>query len=120
MKVAVTSRGPKADSEVDPRFGRAKYFIIADTESGDFEAVDNAQNLNAPQGAGIQAAQNVSAKGAEVLITGHCGPNAFRTLSAAGIKVVVGAEGTVSEALEKFKAGELKESEGADVEGHWV
>ena len=120
MKVAITAQGADLSSTVDPRFGRAKYFIIADTESGGFEAVDNAQNLNAPQGAGIQAAQNVSAKGAEVLITGHCGPNAFRTLSAAGIKVVVGAEGTVSEALEKFKAGELKESEGADVEGHWV
>ncbi len=120
MKVAVTSQGPDLSSAVDPRFGRAKYFVIVDAESGGFEAVDNAQNLNAPQGAGIQAAQNVSAKGAGVLITGHCGPNAFRTLSAAGIKVLTGAEGTVSEALEKFKAGELKESEGADVEGHWV
>ena len=120
MKVAITSQGAELSSAVDPRFGRAKYFIIADTESGGFKTVNNAQNLNAAQGAGIQAAQNVSAKGAEVLITGHCGPNAFRTLSAAGIKVVVGAEGTVAEALEKFKAGELKESEGADVEGHWV
>ena len=120
MKVAITSQGTELSSPVDPRFGRAKYFIVVDTESGSFEAVDNAQNLNAPQGAGIQAAQNVSAKGAEVVVTGHVGPNAFRTLSAAGIKIAVGAEGTVSEALEKFKAGELKESDGADVEGHWV
>lgn len=120
MKVAITSQGKELSSPVDLRFGRAKYFIIADTDSGDFEAADNTQNLNAPQGAGIQSAQNIVNKGVEAVISGHCGPNAFRTLSAAGIKIVVGAEGTVAEALEKFKTGELKELEGADVEGHWV
>ena len=120
MKVAITSQGKELSSPVDLRFGRAKYFIIADTDSGDFEAADNTQNLNAPQGAGIQSAQNIVNKGVEAVISGHCGPNAFRTLSAGGIKIVVGAEGTVAEALEKFKAGELKELEGADVEGHWV
>jgi predicted Fe-Mo cluster-binding NifX family protein len=120
MKVAVTSRGPTLDDEVDPRFGRARMFIVADTESGEFEAVDNKQNLEAAQGAGIQAARIVSECGAEVVITGHCGPNAFRTLSAAGIKVVVGAEGAVKDAIEKFKSGELKSVAGADVEGHWM
>ncbi len=120
MKVAITSQGTELSSQVDPRFGRAKYFIVVETDSGDFEAVDNAQNLNAPQGAGIQAAQNVSAKSAEVVVTGHVGPNAFRTLSAAGIKIVTGAEGTVAEALENFKAGQLQEAKDADVEGHWV
>lgn len=120
MKVAVTSRGRTLSDEVDPRFGRAQMFLIVDTETGNFEVVDNKQNLEAAQGAGIQAARIVSEHCAEVVITGHCGPNAFRTLSAAGIKVVIGADGTVKDAVEKFKSGELKPAEGADVEGHWT
>jgi len=120
VKVAITSQGKDLESQVDPRFGRAQAFIVVETDSGDLEVVDNEQNLNAPQGAGIQAGKTVAESGAEVVITGHCGPNAFRTLSAAGIKVVVGARGTVGEVLEKFKSGELKPAEDADVQGHWV
>lgn len=120
MKIAVTAQGKTLESPVDPRFGRAQYFIVVETESGDFELLDNEQNVNAPQGAGIQAAKTVADTKAEVLITGHCGPKAFRALSAAGIKVVVGADGTVSEALEKLKSGELKPAEDADVAGHWA
>ena len=53
MKIAITAQGPELSAQVDPRFGRAKYFIIYDVDSDEFEAVDNEQNLNAPQGAGI-------------------------------------------------------------------
>jgi predicted Fe-Mo cluster-binding NifX family protein len=120
VKVAVTAQGKTLESPVDPRFGRAQCFIVVETDTGEFEAVDNAQNLNAPQGAGIQAGRIVADRNCEAVITGHCGPNAFRTLSAAGVKVVVGAEGTVAEALEKFRSGELRATEGADVEGHWT
>ena len=120
MKVALTSRGPTLDDQVDPRVGRAQVFLVVDTDTGEFEAVDNRQNLEAAHGAGIQAARIVAEHGAGVVITGHCGPNAFRTLSAAGIDVVVGAEGTVREALESFKTRELRALPNADVEGHWV
>jgi predicted Fe-Mo cluster-binding NifX family protein len=120
MKVIVTSSGKALDAPVDPRFGRAAYFILVDTETNAFEAHDNAQNLNAAQGAGIQAAEMVSRLGAEVVITGHCGPKAFRTLQAAGIKVVVGAQGTVANALEALKSSKLKPTEASDVEGHWA
>ena len=119
MKIAVTSSGTALDALVDPRFGRAAKFIVVDTESGTLAVHDNTQNLNTAQGAGIQAAQTVSSLGAEAVITGHCGPKAFRTLRAAGIQVVVGAEGTVAEVLEAFKTGKLKATESADVEGHW-
>lgn len=120
MKIAITSGGETLDSKVDPRFGRAAKFILLDTETGTFQAVDNTQNLNAAQGAGIQAAATVSRLGAEVVVTGHCGPKAFRTLQAAGIKVAAGAQGTVAEAVEAFKAGRLKSADSADVEGHWA
>jgi len=119
MKIAISAEGQDLESPVDPRFGRAQWFIIADLETGGFEAINNEQNLNAAQGAGIQAAENVARHGASYLITGHCGPKAFRALSAAGIKIVVGVKGTVGEALERFERGELQAAEGPDVEGHW-
>ncbi len=119
MKIAITAQGKTLESQVDPRFGRATGFILVDDQSGDFQTIDNQQNINAAQGAGIQAGRTIAESKAEVLITGHCGPNAFRTLNAAGIKVVIGAEGTVAEVLEKYKNGQLKVSEQADVDGHW-
>jgi predicted Fe-Mo cluster-binding NifX family protein len=118
MKIAITSNGRTLESPVDPRFGRAAFFIIVDAEGGAFEAHDNAQNLNAAQGAGIQAAETVSRLGAEVVLTGHCGPKAFRALQAAGIKIVVGVEGTVKEAAERYRRGELCPASAPDVMGH--
>ena len=120
MKVAVTSKGKTLDSAVDPRFGRAAGFVIADMESGEFHFADNTQNLSAAQGAGIQAAQNIARHGVDCVVTGHCGPKAFRTLAAAEIDVVLGASGTVAEAIEELRAGALVPSQAADVEGHWV
>lgn len=120
MRIAVTSRGDGLSSEVDPRFGRAAKFVVVDTETDAVEVVDNTQNVNAAQGAGIQAGQNVAGLKVDVVLTGHCGPNAFRTLGAAGIKVVTGASGTVAQAVEDFKAGKLEAAGDADVDGHWV
>jgi predicted Fe-Mo cluster-binding NifX family protein len=119
MKIMVTSQGDGLNSLVDPRFGRAAWFLVYDSETGAYEAVRNTQGMEAPQGAGIKAAEVVSRLGAEIVITGHCGPKAFRTLRAAGIQVVLGAEGEISAALEKLNSGELRPSESPDVEGHW-
>jgi len=121
MKVVITAQSGDPDAKIDPRFGRAKFFIVADTDGGEFTAVDNNVNLNAAQGAGIQSASNVAELGAEAVITGHVGPKAFRVLQAAGVKVFCAGDAeTVSSALGKLKSGALKESEGADVEGHWI
>ena len=119
MKVVVTSQGTEMDSETDPRFGRANCFIVVDTDTGTHQVVDNIENLNAAQGAGIQAAQAVANLQAEAVLTGHCGPKAFRVLNEAGIKIYVGVEGTVRTAVEKLKAGEYKVADSPDVEGHW-
>ncbi|HNX26442.1 MAG TPA: NifB/NifX family molybdenum-iron cluster-binding protein [Phycisphaerae bacterium] len=120
MKIAITSQGREMTDAVDQRFGRAKFFIVADTRSGETSAVDNMQNLNAAQGAGIQAGANVVSLGVEAVITGHVGPKAFATLNAGGVKIYTGAGGGVADALEKFKAGELTQIQSADVESHWV
>jgi predicted Fe-Mo cluster-binding NifX family protein len=121
MRVAVTSQGDQLDSDVDPRFGRAKFFIVLDTDSEGHQVVDNSQNLNAAQGAGVQAAQIVADLNVDVVMTGHCGPRAFSVLEAAGIKVYLGLEGTVQSAIERLKSGEFEEAEadGPSVQGHW-
>jgi predicted Fe-Mo cluster-binding NifX family protein len=119
MRIAITAAGESLDSEIDPRFGRAKFFALYETDDDSVEFVDNDQSLNAPSGAGIQAGSNVTKTGSKVLITGNCGPKAFRVLEAAGIKVVIGAKGTVGEVAEKFKRGEYEYATSANVEGHW-
>jgi predicted Fe-Mo cluster-binding NifX family protein len=118
VKVAVSSSGATIDSEVDPRFGRCQYFIIVNTETMDFEAIDN-PNIMAMGGAGIQSAQLVANKGAEVVLTGNCGPNAFQTFAAAGVKVIVGVVGTVRDAVERFKRGELQSTGQPSVASHF-
>jgi predicted Fe-Mo cluster-binding NifX family protein len=120
MKIAITASGEGLDSTIDPRFGRAKNFIIVDEQTMDFKCIPNEQNINAPSGAGIQAAQIVSKQGAEVLITGNCGPKAFAILDAANIKVIVGVSGIVKDSIIKYKQGELKPTDSSNVEGHWM
>ena len=119
MKIAVTSKGTDIDSAVDPRFGRAAYILIVDTETFDFEALDNQENVNAMKGAGIQAASMVSEKGADVLLTGFCGPNAFKAMAAAKIGVANDASGSVKEAVQAYLDGKLPLADDANVEGQW-
>ena len=120
MKIAVSSTGKDLNSAVDPRFGRARFFIVIDTETGAFSAHDNTQSMNALQGAGIQSAKNVADLGVKAVVSGNMGPNAFSTLLAAGIDMFTGASGTVQDALDAFKAGTLLKSEKANVEGRWM
>ena len=120
MKIAITSQGNSMDSPVDPRLGRAQGFIITDETAKDFQYVDNTQNLNAASGAGIQAAQNIISLGAEVVITGNCGPKAFSVLSTGNVRVYTGASGTVAEALKQFNNSTLKKADQANVTGHWM
>ena len=119
MKIAVSSRGQSLESEVDPRFGRAAYIVIVDTDTMEFETLDNSPNVNAFKGAGIQAATSVCEKGAEVLMTGYCGPKAFQVLEAAGVKVVNDAGGTVKDAVETFKKGGITFASSANADAHW-
>jgi len=119
MKIAVSTSGDGLDAPLESRFGRAPKFLVYDIERRAFELIDNAPNLNAAQGAGIQSAQTVVRAGAGAVITGHCGPRAFRVLSSAGIKIYSSGAATVEEALDLYRQGRLVCAETADVEGHW-
>ena len=120
MKIAVSSQGTSLQDQVDPRFGRAPYFLIIDTETMECKPIENSQNVQLAQGAGIQAAQYVINEGVEALMTGNCGPKAYATLSAAKINVFVGVHGTVSDAVDQYKSGSLTKADTANVEGHWM
>jgi predicted Fe-Mo cluster-binding NifX family protein len=117
MKIAVSAAGKDLNATIDPRFGRCAYFLIVDTEDMNAEAFPN-ESITLGGGAGIQSAQFISSKGAEILITGNCGPNAMRTLSAAGIKVILDQGGIIREAVDRFKRGELKAAADANVPPH--
>lgn len=119
MKIAVTSTGRDLDSAVDPRFGRAAYILIVDSDTMAVDVIDNADNANAFKGAGIQAAAMISDRQAQVLLTGFCGPNAFKTLTAAKIKVAADVNGTVREAVHAFMDGAVPLTSAANAQAHW-
>jgi predicted Fe-Mo cluster-binding NifX family protein len=120
MRIAVTSAGNDLSGEVDPRFGRAPRFLLVDPETLEYEVVENTQSLDLPQGAGIQAAENLAKRKPAVVLTGNCGPKAFKVLQAAGIGVVVDVRGKVEDAVKAYVRGDYRTAGAANVEGHWM
>jgi predicted Fe-Mo cluster-binding NifX family protein len=118
MKICVTSTGTSLDSNVDPRFGRCPYFIIYNIDGDTFESIGNASR-QAMGGAGIQAGQVIASKDVTAVLSGNFGPNAFRVLQAAKVKMYSGVTGTVMEAIEKYKNGQLTETASSNVESHY-
>jgi predicted Fe-Mo cluster-binding NifX family protein len=118
MKICITSQGNNLDSTVDPRFGRCQYFIVVDSDSLEFEAIEN-PNVDSTGGAGIQSGQLIAQKQVQEVLTGNVGPNAYQTLNAAGIKVITGIAGKVREVIESYKKGEFKSTGGPSVDSHF-
>jgi predicted Fe-Mo cluster-binding NifX family protein len=117
MKVCISSTGQNLEATVDPRFGRAQYFVIADSETMEFEAIANPA-MTAGGGAGTKASQLVIDKGARVVLTGNVGPNAFAVLNAAKIAIHIGASGSIRSALAAFRDGKLQKIDAPSVEAH--
>jgi predicted Fe-Mo cluster-binding NifX family protein len=118
MKICVTAMGDNLDANVDPRFGRCKYFLIIDTDSMNVNPISN-ESMMASGGAGIQAAQMVAKTGVDTVITGNVGPNAFQTIKSAGIKIITGVNGNIKDVVDKFNKGELKEIDSPSVASHF-
>lgn len=118
MIIAVSATGRTLDAYVDPRFGRCHYLVFVDPDTMNLEAVRNPGSL-ASGGAGVSTAQAVAGKGVEAVVTGNCGPNAYRVLDAAGIKVITGVSGMVREAVQDYKAGKLQPSAEPNVADHF-
>jgi predicted Fe-Mo cluster-binding NifX family protein len=107
MKIAISATGPDLEAQVDPRFGRCRYFIIADPETMEFEAVDNSSAM-AAGGAGISAAQAIADMGVKAVMTGNCGPNAYQVLSPAGTRVITSVSGKIRDAIEGYQSGKFQ------------
>ena len=118
MKIAVTATGPSLDDQVEARFGRTPYYLFVETETMEYEAVQN-PNVTAGGGAGIQSAQLMADRGVQSVLTGNCGPNAFQVFGAAGIQVIVGVTGNARQAVEQFKAGALAAANQSNVASHF-
>jgi predicted Fe-Mo cluster-binding NifX family protein len=120
MKLAISISGNKLESPFDPRFGRAAAFCLVDSETNEWTAHENPA-LSASSGAGVQAAQFIAKLGAQAVVSGAYGPNAFDTLSPAGIEMYLAPTGvtlTVADVLVLFKAGKLSKTATATNAGH--
>jgi predicted Fe-Mo cluster-binding NifX family protein len=100
-KICITAQGAELDSDIDPRFGRAPYFLIVNLDTGEFEALEN-NSIDMAHGAGIQAAQLVAGKKVSAVLTGQCGPKARQVLEAAGIQIIGGVTGRAKDAVENW------------------
>ncbi|MBN1970435.1 MAG: dinitrogenase iron-molybdenum cofactor biosynthesis protein [Candidatus Delongbacteria bacterium] len=110
MKIAFTVNESKESTLFDKRFGRAGAIAIYDTENKKIEFHNNLQNQNAAQGAGIQAAQNIIDLGVSALVTGNCGPKAFKVLSQSNIIIYNCNSNSLIEAIEEYSTGKLSNS----------
>ena len=120
MRIVITSRGDDLEAEVDSRFGRASKFLLVETDTMSLQVIDNSQSLDLPQGAGIQAAQNVIPHKPDVVLTGNCGPKAFKTLEAASVDVVLGVTGKIKDAIQAYLDGKYQPAKESNVEAHWM
>ena len=108
MKIVVSATGETLESQIDPRFGRCQYFLLVEAEGSEVKTVKAVPNEGAAQGhgAGIRAAQQVGNLGAEKIITGNLGPNAFNALTQLGLESYR-ATGVAKDAVDKLLKGEL-------------
>ncbi|MFH2127910.1 MAG: NifB/NifX family molybdenum-iron cluster-binding protein [Pseudomonadota bacterium] len=113
-KIAVSSQGNTLESQVDPRFGRAAYFVVRD-DGGNVSAVDNTAARQMSSGAGIQAAEALAKAGVKKVLSGMVGPKALNALQAAGIEVIEGAQGRVADALAAYEQGRMAQAATEDV-----
>lgn len=120
MRIVVPVEQPDLNARVDQRLGRARYFLVVNSEDLSWESFENTQGIDATQGAGIQAARAIVSKSPDVVLAGNCGPKAFHVLEAAGVKVCVGVKGTAAEAVKGFLEGRYVVSEDPNVDGHWA
>ena len=117
MRIVVSAQGESLDAPASPVFGRCPTYLFVDTETLAFEAVANPATHQGG-GAGIQAAQFVVNQGAQAVLTGNLGPNAYGVLQAAGVPGYLVGTGTVRQAVEAHQAGQLQPMAGANVAGH--
>ncbi len=108
MKICIPTLGEKGfDDKVCGHFGGSQFFTIFDTETKDYQIIQNDKNREHGNCAPIGL---IAEKGTDTLICEGLGRRAIQRLNSAGIKVYryVG-EGSVKDVLEKMSSGKLEE-----------
>jgi predicted Fe-Mo cluster-binding NifX family protein len=113
--IAVSSDGAHLKYNVGPVFERARFFILVDPETREWEVLDNLKNLYTSQGVGLITAKSLARKNIRTVLTGSCGPIAFMELQFAGIEVVLNAKGTIRQALFNYLNRELNRTSKSNV-----
>jgi predicted Fe-Mo cluster-binding NifX family protein len=113
--IAISTARKSLDARVEGLFGRARFFVLADPNTLEWEAIDNLANISGNQLIGIMTAQNLVRRNIQTVMTGKCGSKAFAELKAAGVQVVLDTKGTVRQALEKFRRGDFSPATGPNV-----
>lgn len=112
MKIAICSSGQDLESQVNPRFGRCPYFLLVDSETKEFEVLENTAGM-VSRGAGVSAAQMVANKKVAAVLGVNFGPNAVNVLGEAGIKLYTlppeKSSVSIAEALELYRGGKIEE-----------
>jgi predicted Fe-Mo cluster-binding NifX family protein len=117
VKIAITSSGTDFAAPASLVFGRCPVYVLVDTETMHLKALENPAT-GTLRGAGFQAAEFVVECGAQAVVTGNVGPNAFGVLQASGVPVYLSGGGTVREVIEAYKTGRLQPAEEANVPTH--
>jgi predicted Fe-Mo cluster-binding NifX family protein len=113
--VAISTARKSLDAPVEGLFGRARFFILADPDTLEWEALDNLSNISGSQSIGIATARSLVQKNVQTVMTGKCGAKAFAELKAAGVQVILDTEGTVRQALAKFIRRDFSPATGPNV-----
>lgn len=110
-RVVVTAvRESGLEADMDPRFGRAPWFVLVDLESGEVKEVIANTSLTAAHGAGTGAAALVSSHGADAVISGRFGPKARQALLAMGLSLWTAPDGlTVGQVVARMRSNALKQ-----------
>ena len=114
MKIAVSADGPNLDARVANRFNTAKYLLIIDLDTGEYEAIPNPFTTG-QHGAGVQAIVLAVSRGAKAVLTGYTSPAVVNQFKLSGIEVLTGMTGTVRDAVEQYKMTSSLEASGNDI-----
>jgi predicted Fe-Mo cluster-binding NifX family protein len=108
MRLSVPSMGNKGlDEHVSPHFGRAPVFTIYETES---EKVEIVPNTSQHMGGVGYPPELMHAHKVDIMLCSGLGPRAIQMFEQFGIRVYVGAMGTVKTTIDAWKNGTLQEA----------
>ncbi|MBU4354586.1 MAG: dinitrogenase iron-molybdenum cofactor biosynthesis protein [Proteobacteria bacterium] len=110
--IAISTAEKSLDAPVEVRFGRARFFILVDPGTMEWEALENLPSLSANQMVGVRTAERLVRKNIQTIMTGKCGSKAFAELKLAGVQVILDTKGTVRQALDSLIRGEVSPATG--------